>query len=169
MDSLPAELLGKSRGTLTPRAALAPDAFKLLTLFTPCLRAEHRHPLLPASSCSLWGAVRMAGHLQGKRVTGCEQKSGGLSADRRLEGGERKPEPELTCYLGPTWPVPWSRSGVPWGSLLNFLMLPRDLRYFIPWSREGNGTLSSTLAWKIPWTEEPGGLKSMGSRRVRHD
>ena len=28
---------------------------------------------------------------------------------------------------------------------------------------------SSTLAWKIPWTEEPGGLLSMGSLRVRHD
>ena len=28
---------------------------------------------------------------------------------------------------------------------------------------------SSTLAWKIPWMEEPGRLKSMGSRRVRHD
>ena len=30
-------------------------------------------------------------------------------------------------------------------------------------------THSSTLAWKIPWTEEPGGLQSMGSRRLRHD
>ena len=28
---------------------------------------------------------------------------------------------------------------------------------------------SSTTAWKIPWTEEPGGLQSMGSLRVRHD
>ena len=28
---------------------------------------------------------------------------------------------------------------------------------------------SSTPAWKIPWTEEPGGLQSMGSLRVRHD
>ena len=28
---------------------------------------------------------------------------------------------------------------------------------------------SSTLAWKIPWTEEPGGLQSMGSRKVGHD
>ena len=28
---------------------------------------------------------------------------------------------------------------------------------------------SSTLAWKIPWTEEPGGLLSMGSHRVGHD
>ena len=28
---------------------------------------------------------------------------------------------------------------------------------------------SSTLAWKIPWMEEPGGLQSMGSLRVGHD
>ena len=28
---------------------------------------------------------------------------------------------------------------------------------------------SNPLAWKIPWTEEPGGLQSMGSLRVRHD
>ena len=27
---------------------------------------------------------------------------------------------------------------------------------------------SSFLAWRIPWTEEPGGLQSMGSQRVRH-
>ena len=30
-------------------------------------------------------------------------------------------------------------------------------------------THASTIAWKIPWTEEPGGLQSMGSQRVRHD
>ena len=30
-------------------------------------------------------------------------------------------------------------------------------------------TPSSILAWKIPWTEEPGGLQSMGLQRVRHD
>ena len=30
-------------------------------------------------------------------------------------------------------------------------------------------TPSSILAWKIPWTEEPGGLQSMGSQRVGHD
>ena len=30
-------------------------------------------------------------------------------------------------------------------------------------------THSSTLAWKIPWTEEPGELESMGSLRVGHD
>ena len=30
-------------------------------------------------------------------------------------------------------------------------------------------THSSILAWKIPWTEEPGGLQSMGPQRVGHD
>ena len=38
------------------------------------------------------------------------------------------------------------------------------------WERspgEGNGNHSSILAWKIPWTEEPGRLQSMGSHRVR--
>ena len=30
-------------------------------------------------------------------------------------------------------------------------------------------THSSVLAWKIPWTEKPGGLQSMGSQRVGHD
>ena len=30
-------------------------------------------------------------------------------------------------------------------------------------------THSSILAWKIPWTEEPGGLQSMGSQRVGYD
>ncbi|CAI9161650.1 unnamed protein product [Rangifer tarandus platyrhynchus] len=30
-------------------------------------------------------------------------------------------------------------------------------------------THSSILAWRIPWTEEPGGLQSMGPQRVRHD
>ena len=34
---------------------------------------------------------------------------------------------------------------------------------------EGNGNRSSNLAWRIPWTEEPGGLQSVGSQRVRHD
>ena len=30
-------------------------------------------------------------------------------------------------------------------------------------------THSSVLAWEIPWTEEPGGLESIGSQRVGHD
>ena len=34
---------------------------------------------------------------------------------------------------------------------------------------KGMATHSSILAWRIPWTVEPGGLQSMGSQRVRHD
>ena len=34
---------------------------------------------------------------------------------------------------------------------------------------KGMATHSSILAWRIPWTEEPGGLQSMGSKRVGHD
>ena len=34
---------------------------------------------------------------------------------------------------------------------------------------EGNGPPSSILVWRIPWTEDPGGLQSIGSHRVGHD
>ena len=34
---------------------------------------------------------------------------------------------------------------------------------------EGMEIHSSILAWTIPWTEEPGGLQSIGSQRVRHN
>ena len=34
---------------------------------------------------------------------------------------------------------------------------------------KGMATHSGILAWRIPWTEEPGGLQSIGSQRVRHD
>ena len=35
--------------------------------------------------------------------------------------------------------------------------------------KEGMETHSSILAWRIPWSEGPGGLQSMGSQRVGHD
>ena len=34
---------------------------------------------------------------------------------------------------------------------------------------EGKATRSSVLVWRMPWTEEPGGLQSMGSQRVGDD
>ena len=34
---------------------------------------------------------------------------------------------------------------------------------------KGMATHSSILTWGIPWTEEPGGLQSMGSQRVKHN
>ena len=43
---------------------------------------------------------------------------------------------------------------------------------FLGWQdplEEEIATHSSTLTWEIPWTEEAGGLQSMGSQRVEHD
>ena len=52
----------------------------------------------------------------------------------------------------PTMRETWVRS-LGWEDLLEKEMAPH----------------SSILAWKIPWTEEPGRLQYMGSQRVRHD
>ena len=46
--------------------------------------------------------------------------------------------------------------------------LVRSLGWKDPLEEE-MATHSSILAWRIPWTEELGGLQSMGSQRVRHD
>ena len=60
------------------------------------------------------------------------------------------------------------------GYLFLLLCLYQGIRSYVPWGRspgsmEGMATYSSILAWRIPWTEEPGGLQSKGSPRVRHD
>ena len=64
-------------------------------------------------------------------------------------------------------------SGLPWWlrgkeSACNAETRVRSLSWEDPLEKE-MATHSSTLAWKIPWTEEPGRLQSMGLQRVRHD
>ena len=53
------------------------------------------------------------------------------------------------------------------------ILVPLDYHEFKGWlesvMEKAMATYSSTLAWKIPWMEEPGGLQSMGSLRVGHD
>ena len=54
------------------------------------------------------------------------------------------------------------------------LLAMQDISGFEPWVgkiplEKEMATHSSILAWKIPWTEEPGRLQSMGSQRLRHD
>ena len=51
------------------------------------------------------------------------------------------------------------------------LKVPQHLKLFYAslYLEKAMAPHSSTLAWKIPWTEKPGGLQSMGSLRVRHD
>ena len=75
--------------TLIPRAVLAPDVFKLLTLLTPVFTCRLLAPLLPASSCSSWRGVRTPGHPQVKQATqDVSGRAGGWSAGGRLKGGE---------------------------------------------------------------------------------
>ena len=50
-----------------------------------------------------------------------------------------------------------------------FLSLIYFLLRYSCFKENAMATHSSTLAWKIPWTEEPGRLQSMGSRRVGLD
>ena len=66
-----------------------------------------------------------------------------------------------------------SKGGFPGGSAIKNLPVVQETRV-PPLGQEDAlekemATHSSTLAWRIPWTEEPGGLQSMGSQRVRHD
>ena len=53
----------------------------------------------------------------------------------------------------------------------NLLANAGDIRDadLIPIPEKGIATHSSILAWRIPWTEEPGGLQSMRSQRIGHD
>ena len=54
-------------------------------------------------------------------------------------------------------------------TIRNLLAMQETLVWSLGWEdrlEEGMATNSSTLAWRIPWTEEPGGLQSMGSQRV---
>ena len=57
--------------------------------------------------------------------------------------------------------------------MVKYLLAMQDTRLrFLSWEdplEKEMAIHSSTLAWKIPWTEEPGRLQSMGSQRVGHD
>ena len=59
--------------------------------------------------------------------------------------------------------------GMGWGGRWEGVSKGGDICIPIADSRESNGTSLQYLAWKIPWTEEPGRLWSMGSLRVGHN
>ena len=56
-----------------------------------------------------------------------------------------------------------------WHHLLKSIPFPDWIDFIACQEWQSMATQSSTLAWKVPWMEEPGGLQSMGSRRVGHD
>ena len=54
-------------------------------------------------------------------------------------------------------------------SLSKVILKPKKIRSVTISTEKAMATHSSTLAWEVPWAEEPGRLQSMGSLRVRHD
>ena len=54
------------------------------------------------------------------------------------------------------------------GDLVSLIYIVKDVGGIL-YPEKAMAPYSSTLAWKIPWTEEPGRLQSMGSQGVRHD
>ena len=58
--------------------------------------------------------------------------------------------------------------GFPGGTVIKNLHAMQSLDWEGP-LEEGITTHSGILAWRIPWTEEPGGLQSMGSQRASHN
>ena len=100
--------------------------------------------------------------------------------------GQKHPlEKEMSTYSSTlAWKIPWmevpgrlqsiglQRVGHDWTtslslSFIHFTSFFQDSS--CKWLEKAMAPHSSTLAWKIPWTEEPGRLQSMGSLRVRHD
>ena len=71
--------------------------------------------------------------------------------------------PKLTLDLG----LPWQLSGKENPPAMQETQV-RSLGWEDPLEK-GTATHSSILAWRIPWTEEPGGLQSIGSQGVGHD
>ena len=76
-----------------------------------------------------------------------------------IRWGRRQVKPPLPTTL-PSSVMIWEQS---WGMLSNWPLIRGSPL------EDGMATHSSTLAWRIPWTEDPGGLQSMVLKRVIHD
>ena len=72
------------------------------------------------------------------------------------------------CSSAVAYSAPTDLGGSSFG-VLSFCLFILFMGFTKQESEKAVAPHSSTLAWKIPWTEEPGGLQSMGSLRVRHD
>ena len=81
----------------------------------------------------------------------------------------------LSCNIWDLFPWPRTEPEPPALGVQNLsrwttMLGSPSIQYFkTAQAEKATATHSGTLAWKIPWTEEPGGLQSMGSLRVGHD
>ena len=120
-------------------------------------------------------------------VDACAEFKASPSAHRSGEGATRGREPGSLGACHPAVPAQVEVAPRHHPSRLgsNFVDSVSSTYKLLGWKISGSMTMagknnqvssekamaphSSTLAWKIPWTEEPGRLQSMGSRRVGHD
>ena len=121
-------------------------------------------------------------HRKFHHVNVCDSESHSVVSDSLWPHGLQP-----TRLLCP-WDSPGKNIGVGCHSLLQGIFLTQGLNLGLPhcmadslpsespgksyiniYKEKAMAPHSSTLAWKIPWTEEPGGLQSMGSWRVGHD
>ena len=86
-----------------------------------------------------------------------QRSSGAMSAQKVGETGQKRGR---SCPPGRSRPVPTSRQ---------LFLHPQSEVNLQGLLEKGMATHSSILAWRTPWTEEPGGLQSMELQRVRHD
>ena len=117
-----------------------------------------------------------------RRLTSCHTAHGARSALRDDPRGETVPKggslcctPEANTAFSNSTPIKTNKKlGASLGAqTVKHVPAMRETRVRSlgredPLEKE-MATHSSTLAWKIPWTEEPGGLQSIGSQRVGHD
>ena len=89
---------------------------------------------------------------------------------------EKPPQKLHVCQLKDHSKLFCRSAGSGMGTLCTHLSSPQclsptseELGANLTGDEKGMATHASTLAWRIPWTEEPGGLQSMGSQRAGHD
>ena len=119
----------------------------------------------------------------GAKFSNCQDFQNCFSANKAVENGLHLISESQWPYLDshPFWKVSkmflafWTLlmetgwNGV-WANQFKYLLQAKYRIAFAIWlPAEWNGYHSNNLAWRIPWTEEPGGLQSMGSQRVRHN
>ena len=110
-----------------------------------------------AQGTTLGVALNSSSSCPGKGSGGCLQ-GGGIITGRRPGAGEPRKKRKNSTTTKSTYDTV---------TCMHFLS---ELGVVLYTEKEkAMAPHSSTLSWKIPWTEEPGGLQSMGSLRVGHD
>ena len=132
--------------------------------FAPGWRSSSR-PLRPPTPRHLL-AFHLAFTLAAHVLCVLHSQPGGVSDTwLRSKGGRR-----AINSFGEVLPTPTLPAGFPGSSVVKYLPAISGDDGSIPGpgrsSRGGKATCSSTLSWKIPWTEEPGGLQPMGLQSV---